>query len=67
MQKQDEERKWPRMGLRIPPALRENVRIAAEFEGMRIGQYCRHVLKVNSDEVIANNSKPNNENGVDGK
>ncbi len=49
--KETEER-WPRMGLRLPPELRELIAKAAELSGMKQGQYCRFVLREQSEAIL---------------
>ncbi len=62
--KETEER-WPRMGLRLPPELRELIDKAARLEGMKQGQYCRFVLRERSEEILKENGMADKMKGIE--
>lgn len=59
MGNQDASNRWPRMGIRTPPKLREKLNQAATLEGRRIGQFCRMALNAYSDFIIRKHEKFN--------
>ena len=57
-------KRWPKMGLKIPPELREKVEIARILESRRVGEFCRVALNAYSNFIIKKHEsfKPRNEN-----
>lgn len=52
MDDEGKEKRWPRMGIRVPPKLKEKLDKAANLEGRRIGQFCRMGLNAYAEHVI---------------
>jgi hypothetical protein len=57
-QQENEENRWPLLGVKMPPELKEKIQAVAQMDGRTMSGWARHVLE-KADEGIITEAKQN--------
>jgi hypothetical protein len=53
----DEESRWPLMGVKMPRELKEKIQLVAEMDGRTMSGWARHVLEKAAETIIEASNK----------
>jgi len=56
---ENEEHRWPLLGVKMPPELKEKIHLVAQMDGRTMSGWARHVLE-KAAELIIETSKQDN-------